>query len=106
MEGAVFDTPEVREIIERDYVMITLMVDDKTPLPHPITVEEQGKTVKLRTVGDRWSFLQRHKFGISSQPYYIQLDNNGMPLMAPRAYDENVGDFVKWLENGVSAYKD
>jgi len=105
MEGAVFDTPAVREIIERDYVMITLMVDDKTPLPAPVTVDEQGKTVKLRTVGDRWSYLQRHKFGISSQPYYILLDNDGNPLESPRAYDENVDAFVGWLEKGVKNYK-
>lgn len=106
MEGAVFDTPAVREIIERDYVMITLMVDDKTELPAPITVEEQGKTRVLRTVGDRWSYLQRHKFGISSQPYYILLDNEGKALSAPRAYDEDVDAFVGWLENGVSKYND
>ena len=105
MEGAVFDTPAVRSIIEKDYVMIVLMVDDKTPLAQPVYVEEEGKQVKLSTVGDRWSYLQRHKFGTNQQPYYIQLDNQGLPLGSPRAYDENVGAFVGWLEDGVEAYK-
>lgn len=105
MEGAVFDTPTVRGIIERDYVMIKLMVDDKAQLPEPIMVEEEGKQIRLTTVGDKWAYLQRHKFGINSQPYYILLDNNGKPLSQPRVYDENVGEFVAWLEEGVEKYK-
>lgn len=105
MEGAVFDTPTVRGIIERDYVMIKLMVDDKAELPQPIVVEEEGKQIRLTTVGDKWAYLQRHKFGINSQPYYILLDNEGKPLSQPRVYDENVGDFVAWLEEGVEKYK-
>lgn len=105
MEGAVFDTPTVRAIIERDYVMIKLMVDDKKPLAQPITVTEDGKTLRLSTVGDRWAYLQRYKFGINSQPYYVLLDNSGKPLMQPRVYDENVGAFVAWLEEGVEKYR-
>lgn len=105
MEGAVFDTPTVRGIIERDYVMIKLMVDDKAQLPEPIMVEEEGKQIRLTTVGDKWAYLQRHKFGINSQPYYILLDNAGKPLSQPRVYDENVGEFVAWLEEGVEKYK-
>lgn len=105
MEGAVFDTPTVRGIIEQDYVMIVLMVDDKKELAEPITVMEDGKQKKLTTVGERWSYLQYHKFGISSQPYYILLDNHGKPLSGPRVYDENVGAFTAWLEDGVEKYK-
>ena len=105
MEGAVFDTPTVRGIIEQDYVMIVLMVDDKQELPEPITVMEDGKPKRLTTVGERWSYLQYHKFGISSQPYYILLDNQGKPLSAPRVYDENVGAFTAWLEEGIETYK-
>lgn len=104
MEGAVFDTPTVRAIIEQDYVMIELMVDDKTELPEPMVVEEEGRTVRLTTVGDKWSYLQRHKFSTNQQPFYILLDNEGQPLSQPRAHDENVGAFVAWLENGVEAY--
>ncbi len=105
MEGAVFDTPTVRGIIERDYVMIKLMVDDKTALAEPMTVVEEGKTIRLTTIGEKWAYLQRYKFGINSQPYYILLDNAGKPLSQPRVYDENVGDFVAWLEEGVELYK-
>ena len=85
--------------------MIVLMVDDKQELPEPITVMEDGKPKRLTTVGERWSYLQYHKFGISSQPYYILLDNQGKPLSAPRVYDENVGAFTAWLEEGIETYK-
>lgn len=105
MEGAVFDTPEVRSIIENEFVLIKLMVDEKKALPEPLTVEEYGAPVTLRTVGDRWSYLQRHKFDINSQPYYVILDNDGKPLEGARAYDENVGAFVGWLNNGLENYK-
>lgn len=104
MEGAVFDTQDVREIIEKDYILIKLMVDDKADLPTPMTVSENGRQITLRTVGDKWSYLQRHKFDINSQPYYVLLDNDGQLLAQPRAYDENVKAFVEWLNNGIKAY--
>ncbi len=104
MEMAVFDTPEVRSMIENDYVLIKLYVDDKTALAEPYTVEEYGKNLKIKTVGDRWSYLQRHKFDINSQPYYVLLDNEGRPLAPARDYNENVPEFVAWLAEGLSAY--
>ena len=105
MEGAVFDTPVVRGIIEEQYVMIVLMVDDKTDLAEPMIVEEEGRTVRLTTVGEKWSYLQRHKFATNQQPFYVLLDNEGKPLGQPRAHDENVGAFVGWLEDGVQTYQ-
>ena len=105
MEGAVFDTQDVRTVLERDYVLIKLMVDDKQKLSQPFTVEEYGGTTKIETVGDKWSYLQRHKFGINSQPYYVLLDDNGKPLAPARAYDENVKEFVQWLDAGVTEFK-
>ena len=105
MEGAVFDTPDVRTLLERDYVLIKLMVDDKAKLDQPYNVEEYGGTTRIETVGDRWSYLQRHKFGINSQPYYVLLDGDGKPLAPARAYDENVDEFVEWLNNGVATFK-
>lgn len=104
MEGAVFDTEAVRSVIEKDYVLIKLMVDEKTPLEKPFTVLENGKNVKISTVGEQWSYLQRFKFGINSQPYYVLLDPQGQPLSKPRVYDENVSAFVDWLKEGVKAY--
>lgn len=105
MEGAVFDTPDVRAIMESDYVLIKLMVDDKAKLDRPETVEEYGQPVTITTVGEKWSYLQQHKFGISSQPYYVLLDGDGQPLAGPRAYDENVEAFIEWLNQGVETFK-
>lgn len=105
MEGAVFDTGRVSSIVKENFVLIKLMVDDKTKLSSPITVEENGRKVTLTTVGDKWSYLQRSKFGANSQPYYIILDNAGQALTLPYFYDEDVEKFVQWLETGISNYK-
>lgn len=104
MEGAVFDTPEVERIIKEDFVLIKLMVDDKKDLPEPIKIVENDKTITLETVGDKWSYLQRMKFGANSQPYYVMLDNAGRPLESPAYYDENVSRFVEWLGRGIENY--
>ncbi len=105
MEGAVFDTPVVTSIIKENFVLIKLMVDDKTPLSTPMTVEENGKPLKLETVGEKWSYLQRVKFAANSQPYYIILDNDGKALVTPTYYDENVTAFVEWLNTGMERYE-
>ena len=104
MEGAVFDTQEVSSIIKEKFVLITLMVDDKTSLEKNIEVNENGKAVMLKTNGDKWSYLQRSKFAANSQPYYVMLDNEGKPLASPYYYDENVAKFVEWLNSGLKAY--
>lgn len=101
MEGAVFDTPEVSKIIKENFVLVTLMVDDKTKLSEPLEVQENGRTIVLHTVGDKWSYLQRYKFGANSQPYYVMLGGDGQPLALPYFYDENVGKFVEWLNSGI-----
>ncbi len=105
MEGAVFDTGEVRDIVENGYVLIKLMVDDKAPLAKPYEVDENGSPTLIETVGEKWSYLQRTKFGISSQPYYVILNNDGAPMMPARVYDENVDAFVKWLNEGAEKYQ-
>ena len=104
MEAAVWTDNRVRSLIDKDYVLISLYVDDKTPLPTPIEVQENGKTTKLRTVGDRWSYLQRTKFGANAQPFYVLLDGKGNPLTASRSYNENVGEYVKFLETGLQTF--
>ncbi len=98
MEASVWTHPRVKELLENDYVLITLFVDDKTPLDNPYTIEENGKTRNIRTVGDKWSYLQRVKFGANAQPYYVMLDNNGIPLSSPFTFDENPDNFIRWLE--------
>jgi thiol:disulfide interchange protein DsbD len=105
MEAAVWSDPRVKKIIDNDYVLISLYVDDKTKLPEPIVKEEYGKTVKLRTIGDKWSYLQRHKFGANAQPYYVLLDNTGHPIAPWRAYDKNIETYIQFLQDGIKHYK-
>ncbi len=107
MESAVFDTDQVRNVIEDNYVLIKLVTDDKTELSDPYKVSEDGKDVLIETIGEKWAYLQRHKFGASTQPYYIVLDNAGNAISPYRSYDadENVEDFKNWLLKGVEGYK-
>jgi thiol:disulfide interchange protein DsbD len=104
MEAAVWSDPRVKGIIDNEYVLISLYVDDKTKLKEPIEVTEYEKTLKLRTIGDKWSYLQRLKFGANAQPFYILLDNNGMPIAPSRAYDKNVEKYIQFLQNGLRGY--
>ena len=100
MEAAVLNNSKVKDMLEKDFVFITLMVDDKRALPEPIYVTENGRQVKLETYGDRWSYLQRHKFNANSQPYYAVLDGNGKLLSGPYFYDEDVEKFINFLNAG------
>lgn len=106
METNVWIDPEVKAMLEQDYVLITLMVDDKTALPEVIEVTEDGKTTKLRTIGDKWSYLQRRKFGAVAQPYYVALDHEGKPLIPSRAYDLDTRAYANWLRMGLERYKE
>jgi len=98
MEASVWTHPKVKELLEEDYVLITLFVDDKTPLKNPFTIEENGKTRTIKTIGDKWSYLQKVKFGANAQPFYVMLDNQGLPLNSSFTFDENPENFIKWLE--------
>ena len=104
MELAVWHDAKVRDLLMKDYVLISLYVDEKAPLPEPIKVEENGQTTTLRTVGDKWSYLQRSKFGANAQPFYVLVDNEGNPLNSSYSYDENVDKFVKFLKTGLENY--
>ena len=101
MEAAVWTNPRVAEIIKNRYVLISLYVDDKTSLPEPIEITENGQKRTLRTVGDKWSYLQRSKFGANAQPFYVLLDSDGHQLASPRSYDEDVDAYVEFLNEGL-----
>lgn len=105
MEAAVWTDPRVAEVINNRYVLITLYVDDKTPLPEPILVEENGADRKLRTVGDRWSYLQRSKFGANAQPFYVLVDNEGRPLNRSYSYNEDIPAYLEFLNEGLRRYR-
>lgn len=104
MELAVWHDAKVRDLLTKDYVLISLYVDEKAPLPEPIEVQENGQTTTLRTIGDKWSYLQRSKFGANAQPFYVLLDNNGKPLNTSYSYDEDVDKFVSFLKTGLDNY--
>ena len=104
VEAAVWTDPQVADILQKDYVLISLFVDDKTPLPEPVTITENGKQRTLRTVGDKWSYLQRHKFGANAQPFYVPVDNQGNPLNGSYSYKEDVGEYLDFLRGGLENY--
>ena len=105
MEASVWTDPKVKQMLENDYVLITLMVDDKTKLPRPIEIQENGKTRKLKTIGDKWSYLQRSKFGSNAQPFYILLNDEGQPLGPSYAFNEDVSKYIQFLQNGLKEFK-
>lgn len=105
MEASVWTDPTVKQTLENDYVLITLIVDDKTKLAEPIEIQENGKTRKLKTIGDKWSYLQRSKFGANAQPFYILLNHDGEPLGPSYAFNEDVSQYMKFLRNGLSRFK-
>ena len=104
MELAVWTDSKVSKLIQDDYVLITLYVDNKTPLPENIKVMENGKERTLRTLGDKWSYLQRVKFGANAQPFYVLIDNEGNPLNKSYSFDEDVNKYVDFLETGLKNY--
>ena len=105
MELAVWTDPTVGSLMNDDYVLITLYVDNKAKLPEPIKVVENGKERTLRTLGDKWSYLQRVKFGANAQPFYVLIDNDGKPLNKSYAYDEDVEKYVEFLQSGLRNYQ-
>ncbi len=106
MEAAVWTDPEVKASIDNDFVLITLMVDEKKALPEPIKVTEKDGTVRtLRTYGDKWSYLQRSKFGANAQPFHVIVDNNGKPLAPAFVYKEDIPGYKRFLNQGIENYK-
>jgi thiol:disulfide interchange protein DsbD len=105
MEAAVWTDPQVADLLEKKYVLISLYVDDKTPLAEPFEITDaQEQTRTLRTVGAKWSYLQSHKFGANAQPFYVVLNNEGHPLMGSRSYDEDIDAYVDFLRQGLRRY--
>ena len=105
MEAAVWTDAKVADMLSDDFVLISLYVDDKTPLKEPFEVTDaNGNTKTLRTVGAKWSYLQSSKFGANAQPFYVVLDNDGKPLTSSRAYDEDIAEYIKFLKKGLDNY--
>ncbi len=105
MEAAVWTDAQVTDMLSNDYVLIQLFVDDKTQLSSPLTVTVGGQERKLRTVGDKWSYLQSSKFGANAQPFYVLLDNEGKPLAASYSFDDDVEHYKSFLKAGLEAYR-
>ena len=116
MEAAVWTDAEVKSIINDDYVLIQLFVDDKTQLPQPIKVTENGQQRTLRTIGDKWSYFQRSRFGHNTQPFYVLLDPRQSfteiegsymyaVLQEPSSYNEDIPAYIRFLRSGISTYQ-
>jgi thiol:disulfide interchange protein DsbD len=104
MENAVWGDPTISKYLKQDFVLISLYCDDKTPLPEYLEIKENNRQRTLRTVGDKWSYLQRHKFGANAQPFYVPVDNNGNPLNHSYAYDENISHFQNFLQTALENF--
>ncbi len=105
MEASVWSDPRVKNLIDNKFVLISLYVDDKTPLPEIISIEENGKQRKLKTVGDKWSYLQRVKFGANAQPFYVLLNHEGMPIGPSYAYNKSIDEYMAFLNKGLAAWR-
>ena len=106
MEAAVWTDPRVSSKLTKDYVLISLFVDDKTPLKEPMEViDDNGNKKTLRTVGAKWSWLQSHKYGANAQPFYVAVDAQGHPLTAARSYDEDIAKYIDFLDEGINKFK-
>ena len=102
----IWTDPKVADMLTDDFVLISLYVDDKTPLPEPYEVNDaEGHPKTLRTIGAKWSWLQSSKFGANAQPFYVVLDNEGHPLTASRAYDESISGYINFLKTGLDKYR-
>lgn len=106
MEASVWTNPSVKGKLEKDFVLVTLMVDDKAKLAQPITVNENGKERTLKTIGEKWSYFQRHKFGANAQPFYVMLDATGKPLGPSYGFNEDVNEYLKWMDAGLKQFAD
>lgn len=105
MEAAVWTDPQVADKLNNDFVLISLYVDDKQPLDHPIEIVENGKKRTLRTIGDKCSYLQRSKFGANAQPFYVIIDNEGKPLTGSYSYDEDISHYLEFMNKGLENYR-
>lgn len=105
MDATVLADERVKNLIEDEFVFIVLMVDERTRLPQIIEVDDGGRNSRLRTIGDKWSYLQRHKFGTQSQPFYVVLDHQGKPLTPSHSYDESVDNYLEFLQIGLRKFK-
>ena len=105
MEASVWTDPSVADKLTKDYVLISLYVDDKTPLPQPMEVEFNGEKRTLRTIGDKWSYLQASKFGANAQPFYVAVDNEGNPLTGSFGFKEDVSAYLDFLNKGLDQYR-
>lgn len=104
MEASVFTQPEVKRLMEK-YVLIVLYVDDRTKCAQPFEIEENGRRQTIHTKGDRWSYLQRSKFGANAQPFFVLLNNDGKPINTSFAFTENAAEFAVFLTTGLKNYQ-
>lgn len=104
MEASVWSDDRVIDIMREDYIVASLYVDDRTPLAEPFEVEINGKKVMLETVGDKWTYLQGHRFGANAQPFYVPVDSNGNPLCGSYSFNLDVDAYINFLEKGLKNF--
>lgn len=104
MEASVWSDDRVIDIMRDDYIVASLYVDDRTPLAKPFEVEVNGKKIMLETVGDKWTYLQGHRFGANAQPFYVLVDGDGNPLCGSYSFNLDVDAYIDFLEKGLKTF--
>lgn len=106
MESAVWNKPQVKELIDNEYILVSLFVDDKRKLPEPLTLKKGDKETVVKTYGEKWSFLEEYKFGANSMPFYVIVDKEGNALSKPYGFSEDADAFAQFLQEGVKKHKE
>lgn len=107
MEETIWPVDEVAAILNDKVILVSLYVDDRNLLPEEEHRVETygGKEFKIKTIGNKWTYLQASKYNVNAQPYYVMLDHNGNQLGGSASYDVDPNKFISFLKEGLRAFK-
>ena len=104
MESNVLPNPEVLHRLQNNFVVLQLVIDDKTELPTADQTKSTFNGKAITTLGAKWIDLEITKYNSNAQPFYVIINEKGEALVPPRG-SSSIDDFVKYLDSGIAAYK-
>ena len=105
MENNIFPNPEVFKRLKNDFVMLQLVIDDKTELPANEQTETGYNGKKITTIGGKWLNFEIKTYNSNAQPFYVLIDETGKTLVPPQGATHDANEFVQYLDSGINAYK-